>query len=50
MDQECAPECECLDGYFRNNESRFSDPNAERCSDPPIESSGDDCTSESFDL
>ena len=48
MDEDGAAECKCLDGYFRNNESRFSDPDAEKFSDLPDELSGDDCTRESL--
>ena len=29
MDQEAAAQCECLDGYFRNDENRVTDPDAQ---------------------
>ena len=50
MDLDGVAECKCLDGYFRNNENRFSDSDAERLSDPPNESPSDSCTRESFGL
>ena len=45
MDQEAAAQCECLDGYFRNNENR-TDPRAEHLVSPIHEKPNASCTRE----
>ena len=46
MTQAAAPECECLDGYFRNNENRVTDPDAQSFLSAPNEQPNATCTSE----
>ena len=44
--QTAASECECLDGYFRNNENRVTDPATQRFLSAPDEGPSAACTSE----
>ena len=44
MDQEAATQCECLDGYFRNNENRVTDPRIQNFPSPTDEKSNASCT------
>ena len=48
MDQEAAPECECLNGYFRNDKNRVTDPKAVSYPKPPNETPATACTSKSI--
>ena len=45
MDQEAAAQCECLDGYFRNDENR-TDPGAQHLVSPIHEKPNTSCTRE----
>ena len=46
MDQEAAAQCECLDGYFRNDENRVTDPRAQPYLSPANEQPSTACTRE----
>ena len=44
MDQEAAAQCECLDGYFRNDENRVTDSGAQALLSPANEQPSTPCT------
>ena len=46
MDQEAAAQCECLDGYFRNDENRVTDSRAQVLLSPANEQPSTACTRE----
>ena len=46
MDQEAAAQCECLDGYFRNDENRVTDSRAQALLSPANEQPSTLCTRE----
>ena len=46
MDQEAATQCDCLDGYFRNDENRVTDPRAQSLLAPANEQRSTACTRE----
>ena len=46
MDQEAAAQCECLDGYFRNDENRVTDSRAQALLSPANEQLSTACTRE----
>ena len=46
MDQEAAAQCECLDDYFRNDENRVTDSDAQALLSPANEQPSTACTRE----